>query len=240
MGLTLEQYFSQPHFLTPRRLILSIEGPQKVGKSTLGLTAMELGLTAMLDYDYGTEGVVTKFDYTNLWHLPLDAPHSMWLEDSVAHAEYKAAWKKAKDAYYAALGDARVKNILIDTSTEFRQAQLLSHFGRPTQIARMYTEPNGEFRKLIRDAYERPDLNLILVHTVKDEYVNDTKTGNYIPNGFKEVPGLVQMVVRMWKRNGAYGLTITDCRHKRELEGKELPAAIATFPMLLNLVHGAE
>ena len=52
--------------------------------------------------------------------------------------------------------------------------------------------------------------------------------------------GLVQMVVQLWKRDKEYGMTITECRHKRALEGIELPAAAANFPTLLDLVHGSQ
>ena len=239
--MRLEDYFSQPQFTTPRRLILSAEGGQKVGKTTLAMSAIDIGPIALLDYDFGGEGVLDKYDQSKIWHLPLLSPTSMLLDENTQHAAYKEAWEKAKNAYYTALADARIRNIIIDTASEFREAQLLAHFGRLSKnLPRNYGEPNAEMRKLIRAAYERPDINFILLHTVKDEYVDDNKTGNKVFSGFNGVPGLVQMVVRMWKHGKEYGMTIVDCRHKRSLEGTELPAVIATFPQLLNLVHGLE
>jgi hypothetical protein len=239
--MKLEDYFSQPQFAKPRRLILSVEGGQKVGKTTLAMSAIEIGPIALIDYDFGGEGVLDKYDQSKMWHLPLLSPVSMLLDESTQNDAYKVAWDKAKNAYYAALADPRIRTIVIDTASEFREAQLLAHFGRLSKVMpRNYGEPNAEMRKLIRAAYERPDINFILLHTVKDEYVDDTRTGVKVFSGFNGVPGLVQMVVRMWKRDKDYGLTIVDCRHKRSLEGAELPAAAATFPQLLNLVHGVE
>jgi len=215
-------------------------GLQKVGKTTLGLSALSEGPLAMLDYDFGTEGVITNFDQKRIWHLALDAPTSMLHDDLVTAEAYKMAWIKAKGAYYAALTDPRIKTVMIDTASEFREAQILSFFGKLDKIMpHRYGEPNGEMRKLLRDAYDRPDLNLVLIHKVKDEYINDVRTGRTVFSGFKDTPGLAQMVVTMWKRdNGEYGLTIVDCRHKRSLEGRELPAAVANFEMLLSLAHG--
>jgi hypothetical protein len=237
----LEDYFSQPQFTTPRRLILSVEGGQKVGKTTLAMSAMGIGPIAILDYDFGGEGVLERYNQGEVWYMPLVSPVCMLLDENTQNAAYREAWEKAKNAYYAALADPRIRTIVIDTASEFREAQLLAHFGRLSKnLPRNYGEPNAEMRKLIRAAYERPDLNFIMLHTVKDEYVDDIRTGHKVFSGFNGVPGLVQMVVRMWKRDKDYGLTIIDCRHKRSLEGAELPAVVANFTQLLNLVHGTE
>jgi hypothetical protein len=246
MGQTLEQYFSQPKFLTPRRLVLAVIGPQKVGKTTLGLSAIACGPLAMLDYDFGLEGITADFRAqlikTGFYHTAFSPPTSMLLEQDITNEDYKKAWQRSKEAYYVALNDPRIKTILVDTASEWWEACRLSYFGKLTQVFPMnrYGEPNGDFRKLIRDALERPDKNVILTHKVKDEYANDQRTGRKIFSGMNDVPGLAQMVVEMWKRGKDYGLTIVDCRHKRSLEGTELPAVAADFPMLLSLVHGPE
>ena len=247
-GMNIEQYFQQPKFQRLRRLIVSVEGIQKVGKTTLALTSAMLGPVAILDYDFGLQDMAVSarevfpdIDLSRVWHLPLGAPTSMLLAQDVTQEEYKEAWKKATGAYYSALADPRIVTIVIDTGTEFWEACRLSHFNKLEKVWPMtsYAAPNGEMRKILRDAVESTK-NLILIHRYKDEYVNDNRTGNQVFAGFKEIPGLVQMVVKLWKSKGQYGLTITDCRQKRVLEGTELPPAIATFPQLLNLVHGPE
>jgi hypothetical protein len=235
---TLEQYFSQPKFTRPRRLIVAVVGPVKSGKTTLGLTATELGPLAMLDYDYGTEGPISNFAGRKIWHLPLDVPTSMLLEKDVTLEDYKRTWIKAKEAYYAALADPTIKTIMVDTATEWWEACRLSFFGKLDKVwpQNRYAEPNGEYRKLIRDALEHPDKNIILNHHVKDEWVGDNRTGNKVFAGFSGTMALVQMVVALTKDD----LTIVDCRHKRALEGAKLPSSIASFPQLINLVHGPE
>lgn len=237
--MKLEDYFQQPEFTRPRRLILSVEGPQKVGKTTLALTAADEGLLALLNYDYGLEGVIDQFKGKPIMVMNLDHPASMAKDDGMAEEDYKKAWSKAKDAYCTALNDKRVKVVAVDTGSELWEGIRLSGLGRLGKVLpQKYGEVNAEMRKLIRDAYERPDLNLILLHPMRDEYAGNERTGKQIFSGFQGVPGLVQMVLRMWKSGNEYGGTIIDCRQKRALEGLDLPAAVLTFPQLLRLVHG--
>ncbi len=237
--MKLEDYFQQPEFTTNRRLILSVEGPQKVGKTTLSLSAAEEGLLAMLNYDNGLEGVINQFKDKPIMVMNLDHPASMAKENALAEEDYKKAWNRAEDAYYTAVNDKRVKTIAIDTGSEMWEGIRLAGLGRLEKVPPLkYGEVNAKMRKIIRDAYERPDMNLILLHSMRDEYAGNERTGKQIFAGFQGVPGLVQMVVRLWKNGKDYGGTIMDCRQKRALEGLELPAEILNFSQLLKLVHG--
>ena len=237
---SLDQHFQRPEFNIPRRLLLMVIGSVKTGKSTLGLSAVGLGPLAILDYDMGLEGPLAPFKGKEIWHLPLDAPTSMLLEQDITNDDYKRVWLRAKDAFLFAVRDPRIKTVVVDTASEMWEACRLAHFGKLTQVFPMnrYGEPNGDFRYLLRAANDQTNLNVILTHKMKDEYVNDHRTGRKTFAGFNDVPGWAQMVVEMWKREKTYGLTIIECRHKRALEGTELPAAIASFPTLLDLVHG--
>jgi hypothetical protein len=238
---SIEQYFQRPEFTIQRRLLLMVIGPVKTGKTTLALTASELGPLALLDYDMGLEGVISNFKGRDLWQLPLDAPKSMSVDVETSLEDYKRAWQKAKDAYAVAIADPKIKTVVVDSASEMWEACRLSHLGKLDKVPPFkYGECNADFRKLLRDANDRADLSAILIHKTKDEYLNDQKTGRKVYAGFGDVPGWAQMVVEMWKRGKDYGLTIVECRHKRALEGTELPAAVANFPMLLQLVHGAE
>jgi len=237
--MKLEDYFQQPDFTCPRRLVLMVAGPQKVGKTELALSACSEGLVAFLNYDYGLEGVIGKFKDKPILKMDLVHPTSMAKDKELAEADYKKAWERAKDAYYIALSDPRVKTIAIDTASEFWESCRLAGLGRLEKVPPLrYGEVNAEMRKIIRDAQETKDKNLILLHTVQDEYANNERTGCQVFSGFKGTPGLVQMVLEMWKHDKEYGGTIIDCRQKRSLEGTELPAAILNFAQLLKLVHG--
>jgi hypothetical protein len=237
--MKLEDYFQQPKFTCPRRLILMVAGPQKVGKTTLALSSCVEGLTAVLNYDYGLEGVINQFEGKPILVMDLEHPTSMAKDNESAEGDYKKAWAMAKDAYYTALNDKRVKSIVIDTASEFWESCRLAGLGRLEKVPPLkYGEVNAEMRKIIRDAQESVDKNLILLHSVKDEYAKNERTGNQVFSGFSGTPGLVQMVLEMWKNGKDYSGTIVDCRQKRSLEGTELPASILTFPQLLKLVHG--
>lgn len=237
--MKLEDYFQQPDFACPRRLILMAAGAEKVGKTALALSACSEGLVAVLNYDRGLEGVISPYEGQPILVMDLAHPTSMAKDKELAEADYKKEWQRAKDAYYTALYDPRVKTVVIDTASEFWEACRLAGLGRLEKVPPLkYVEVNAEMRKIINDAKETKDKNLILLHTIKDEYVGNERTGKHMVAGFSGTPGLVQMVLELWKEDKNYGGTIINCRHKRALEGLELPAEILNFSQLLQLVHG--
>jgi hypothetical protein len=100
-----------------------------------------------------------------------------------------------------------------------------------------------------------------MLHKMKEEYVEDKNTGNVIRSGFGNMPYLVQILVRLWRRTeeeedkrtpkdkqtaklykrksigGDYGLTILDCRQNGSLAGEELREPVNTFPMLMQMIY---
>ena len=74
--------FSDDYVETPRRLVISVEGREKTGKSHFGLTAP--GPIVYLNVDIGTEGVVGKFQdkgkqvYLYDIRIPREANANVW------------------------------------------------------------------------------------------------------------------------------------------------------------------
>ena len=129
--------------------------------------------------------------------------------------------------------------IIGDNWTEVWELCRLANLGRLTQVPpHFYGVPNGEMRKLIRDAKARPDITLVLIQKLTAEYANDKATGLKVPAGFKDIPYLVQIVVNCWRKDKKFGITVGKCTHNPTTEGLELVEPMSTFPILMGMVHG--
>lgn len=235
----LEDYFQLPDFTVPRRLIASVEGVEKVGKTTFSLSAVGEGDVAYMDWDMGSEGVINKYKEAphKIYHMKLVPPTSMAL-DKLDKDQYMDAWETSRKAYYTAL-ESPVPTLVLDTGTEWYEACRLGFHGRLAQvIARDYGKVYAELRKMVRDAIETTK-NVIFIHKLKEEYINDKRTGNMEFSGFKDMKFLVQIRVECFKTLNplVFGIRVIESRHKPELTGMELKGELCSFPMLLGIVH---
>lgn len=236
------------------RMIVSAEAQEKEGKTTFGLTAP--APIALISLDFGLEGVVEKWQSEKeIYVAEFD------YKDVTDPKEWLRMWKDVKSAYQDALHTERVRTVLVDTGTEMWELCRLAGFGKTDHVKPHHYGPvNAEYTDTIREAY-RTNKNVILLHKMKEEYVDDKSTGNIIRSGFGNMPYLVQVLVRLWRRTteeeekrtqkdklvaklykrkeigGDYGLTILDCRQNGSLAGTELAEPLNTFSMLGMTVY---
>ena len=216
------------------RLIVAVDGVEKHGKTHFSLTAP--GPIAVINLDVGHEGVVGKFCDNK--HIEV----SDYLVDPRAEeVDYGALWERLKNDYYTALEDKTFRTIVFDTATEVWDLLRLARFGKLTQIMpHKYTEVNTEYREMMRTAYSN-DKNLVLLHKVKDEWVNDASTGRKIRAGFKDTGYLVQANVLAYRdaaNNNQFTIRVNDCRQNAFLKDFELAGEAATFPNLAATIFG--
>lgn len=228
--------FRRPDKEVPRRLIMSIEGLDKTGKTTFALTAPKP--LVVINTDFGHEGVMERFADQDVWVLDLPCASELLQEGDTG--AYDEAWRKFVEGYNAAMKHART--IVWDTATELWELARLKYHGKLTQVKpHNYTEVNMVFRQLIKDAYDNKSLNLIMIHKVKEEYINDKFTGKMVRSGFKDTPYLVQILAQTWRRDPAdFGLTILTCRQNPSIIGLELEGDFCTFDALLDMVFGSD
>jgi hypothetical protein len=242
-GLNNKNKFEQAGFTksageVKRRLILAIDGQEKSGKTHFALSAPEP--IGVINFDVGLDGVVQK------WHNDKD----VWVQDvrfvisdyrqmkpEEASREADRILQKVWDAYEAILGYA--KTIVIDNATELWELVRLSHFGKLEQVKpHHYVHPNNEYREFIRMAYDQDITNLILLHKVKDEYVENERTGAKKRAGFSDTGFLVQCNALCYRNMqepnvpDCFHMTITDCRQNAELAGIDLSGNDLNFPSL--------
>jgi hypothetical protein len=104
-------------------------------------------------------------------------------------------WEKFLERYQYALEHYR--SIVIDTGTELWELHRLARFGKLEQVKPHHYGPvNAEHRELFRMAYDT-DVNLVYIQKMKDEYVNDQRTGRLKTAGFSDAPYQSQVNVRL-------------------------------------------
>ncbi len=222
-----------------QRLIVAVSGREKFGKSHFSLTAP--GPIAYQDLDIGTEGVVEKFVKGGkvIYHQEYGF-QQMISEGEKDKGTYLELWNKFKSDYKDVLL-SKVRTVIIDTATEVWELLRMGSFGKLDHVMPHHYGPvNADYRALLRMAYNS-NKNLLLLHKVKSEYINDKRTGNYERAGFSDTGFMVQVNVRCWRRldenkQQVFGLTIDDCRQNADVNGMELSGDMCNFPAMASLI----
>jgi hypothetical protein len=216
-----------------RRLIMSLSGREKQGKTHFSLTAP--GPIAFFSMDLGTEGVLNKKEFRNkeIWVAEYDY-HSIQGMDPAA---ITAEWERLKRDYIEVMRNPGIRAVVWDTATEVWEMIRIARFGKLTQVKPHHYGPvNAEYRDLLRLAYAG-DKNLILLHKMKAEYIEDKRTGRFERSGFSDTGFLTQANATAWRdAEGTFGITITDSRHNPSLMGEEITEPLLSFPFLATLV----
>lgn len=229
----------EPIRRSPKRLIASVQGSIKSGKTRFGLTgpkpigyiAVEIG---------GDEGVADQFIeegmeendqiqrvrirmadpvYPIREEYPGGKDGDKRYDEAVAAAVQlpaDEALNKFYAAYYASL--ANMKMTIVDTGSDLWEIMRLANFGRLEKIPQLaYTQLNKQFDKLIDDAYSYEG-SMIMTHHMKEKwetYINDKGKEQGRPSGIFEMAGYggvkkkVQAVIETWREDLAEPCEIT-------------------------------
>lgn len=225
---------------TSPRIIMSVQGLEKQGKTHLALSAP--GPIAYFNSDIGMEGVVGKFlTHKQIHVFDVDTPS----DSTKATAE----WDRVVKAYRAVLASpiSQVRSVVFDTETELWELIRLARFGKLTQVMpHNYGPVNAEYRRLIREAYDS-DKNLILLRKMKPLYINDKRTKDYEASGFGDMKFLSQVNVQVYRDDpwtdengvlvpGEFHVYVKDCRQNENLQGTDLAGPLATFQFLASMI----
>ena len=213
-----------------KRLIINVTGKEKSGKTNMALSAP--GPIVLFDFDYGLEGVVSKF-------AGLKKVYSSEFRISeIAPGKFESEWNRFVKEFKGALGEKEVKSVVIDTGTELWELIRLCRFGKLTQVMPQHYGPvNAEMRGLIRDAYSS-NKNLIILHKMSQVYINNQPTKDYAMSGFKDIPYSVQVNCLTWREDGGgpFHVSVTDCRQNSEVAGMELEGDMCNFQTLAQII----
>jgi AAA domain-containing protein len=223
--------FTRANLVTKRRLILSLEALEGAGKTRFTLTAP--GPIAFINFDYGLEGVIEPVQSSKaIYVATVKLDFTGGKEKIIEAAEKELA--KVETNYQTALRQART--IVIDTGSELWELLRLSAFGKLEKVMpHQYAEVNQTMTRLIKLAYDS-EANLLLTHRLKEQWINDKRTGQYEFSGMKDIPFLVQAHARMWTDAEGYHLRVGKCRQNASVVGLELTNDMITFPTLAQFV----
>ena len=227
--------FSDDIIEHPRRLVASVSGKPKTGKTHFALTAPEP--IFFINVDIGTEGVLDKFqaEGKKIYIYDVRVP-------KIASKDiYVPMWENLKNIFKKVF-QVGAGTMIADTDTEVYELARLAKFGKLTQVMpQHYTEVNNEFREVLRLAYDSP-MNAIFIHKMKPVYIQSQRTGEYEPSGQSDMEYNVQVNVIMNRQDTEEGpqfsAFIKDCRHNPNVNGQLLEGEMCDFGFMLDLVHG--
>jgi hypothetical protein len=224
-----------------RRLILSIEGDRKSGKDHFALTAP--GDIYLHDFDFGLDGVIQKFqDAKAIYTAEYKVNIPSGTDVQVAADTCRPVWKKFEDQFNDGIRKGRTS--IVDTGTECYELLRLAEFGKLTQVMpHHYVAVNQQMKGLWRAGYNG-DGNLIMLHRLKEEWVNKVvngkekgeKTGNMVFAGYSGTYFEAQVCTRAFKEDGQFKMLIMDCRLNPDIEGMVLGGDMCNFATLGQLV----
>lgn len=227
-----------------RRLIVSIEGEEKTGKNHFAFGAP--GPIGFHSFDYGDEGVIEKFlksgKKIHKAEYRMAVPPGSSTQDTSNAAT--PIWNAFRSNY--SIGLAKYRTTIVDTATDSYELIRMSYFGKLAQVMPHHYAPvNAEFKDLFRQAFSG-DGNLILLHRVKEEWVNrvdkngkevGTKTGRMLLAGYKDTPYETQVHLRAFKDGDGFHMEVVTCRQNPEIEGMVLDGEMNSFAGLGTLVY---
>lgn len=216
------------------RLIASVEGKQGSGKTHFALTAPDP--IAFINLDRGDEGVIEKFGDKKI--------STAYIRPVGTEEGAKQQMKIFSEAYdYSVLSEeSEFRTVIVDTNSVLWELLRMSLFGSLKAMPTNYMEPNLKMANIARKAAES-DKHVIFLHRLKEEWGAKGPTGNFVFSGHKEMPYLVQAVIRLERGDSNpedYNAVITRCRHNTALIGRKFPKPVCSFPMVASTILKAD
>lgn len=221
----------------PRRLVATVSGKPKMGKTHFALTAPDP--IFFVNIDIGTEGVLEKFqaDGKRIYVYDVRVPKT------ASKDIYVPMWENLKNNIFKKVFQVGAGTVIVDTGTEAYELARLAKFGKLTQVMpQHYTEVNNEFREVLRLAYDAKHMNTVFIHKMKPVYIQNQRTGEYEPSGQSDLEYNVQINVTVNCENTddgpLFSAFIKNCRFNPNVNGQLLEGEMCDFGFLLDLVHG--
>lgn len=223
---------------------MAVDGTEKSGKTHFALSGP--GPIAVLDIDTGLDGVIQKWQEDKEIYVKdsgVDLDELRRIKDPTKVSKYATqGWERIQNAWDDMLGTART--LVVDNASEMWELLRLARFGKIDHVKPHHYGPvNQEYRSLIRSAYGQNTTNVILLHKVKDEYINNERTGRKARAGFADTGFLVQLNATAWRDRDinvsvpdCFHLTIADSRQNAELAGVDLSGVDLSFPQIAKMV----
>ena len=239
-----------------RRLVVSVQAAPKSGKTHWALTAP--GPIAYINFDVGLEGVVEPFLAAGKKIMEssyrLTGRGNKGRIGEIKNEAAQQQWEQFQTDYYFAMQSGQFRTVVVDTGTEAYELIRLARFGKLVQVDPHHYGPvKAEFEDVIRAGFDSSDVNLILTHKIKDQYINDRRTGEKEFAGYSNMGFLVQLSLELWRTNEeaedgtrelVFHSRVLDARHQSAIDngmiGMEFDSTtgMSDFPTLASMVFG--
>lgn len=225
--------FSDDKIETPRRIVGSLSGREKTGKTHFALTATPPII--FINVDIGTEGVVNKFQDDKQILI-----YDVRIPQGANKDVYVPLWEEIKKIFRKVY-TLNKGTVVVDTDSEIYELARLAKFGKLSQVMpQHYAEVNSEYRELLRLAYDS-SMNSLFIHKMKPRYINNARTNEYDPAGFADMSYLAQINLITYREDTddgpEFSVYIKDCRQNPNIGGDVLRGPMCNFDFLLGLVH---
>ena len=222
----------------PQRVVLSLAGFEKTGKTHFSLTGREP--IVIFNMDKGTEGVVEKFVVSGkqvyLYNMEVEPPTTyIDIGADTNPVIWRQQWRefasKLQQVYALKPG-----TVIIDTLTEVHELARLAHFGKLSQVQpHMYGPVNEEMKSMTRLALAATSTTTVFLHKMGYKY----QTGEPEVKGWNQIPYVVQANIQTGKippEGGvgidSYYVQVKDCRLNPHLNGFALSGDQLTLEWL--------
>lgn len=217
--------------ITPR-LIMSLAGSEKTGKTHFSLTAP--APISYLSLDFGDQGVIEKFHkLKKIYKKEFKIPSARMKDKSKMMEEAVDTWEDFKESYLFSLKTART--IIVDTETECWELVRLALLGKLGEVKpHHYGAVNREYKEVMIKAAFDGNANVILLQRLKKQYINDKYTGELEQTGYSGIPFDVQVNARTYiDAVGRFSVYIDNCRQNATLRGRSLVPVSQLTPLEL-------
>lgn len=216
------------------RIVGACWGPEKTGKSTLGLSFPSP--IHYINYDYGIEDLLGRYPEKEIIVHNIGAENPFDLAALLGETPKAPLMKKVLVTYRDAIKQAAEVggSVIVDTFGQMRQTisdgtieeVLEKRVGTKSEgqvFPFDYSKSNAITSEVIRMAYKVENVNLFLIHRAAPVYNSAGQdTGAIKMQGWHEVPAAVAVTLRTFRDpKGEFKMRIESCRKDGSLAGTE-------------------
>lgn len=224
-------------------IIIDIIGQEGTGRSSLALTMP--GPVAYINSDEKIEGIVQP-------HVVKGKAVKVWTYGFIASSDKQDNINRAAPIWWKMQAMCKesiewASTTIIDTQTDAWELARLGEFGevnpKVKNLGSAYGDVNMQFRGNMKQFRIAAKSNLVTIHQVKDEYVNDKRSGRMLRAGFREMGYIANVVVRTGKyfdpvRGLVFTATIEKGWFNALTEGLTVEGEDCRLPLLLSYITG--
>jgi hypothetical protein len=211
------------------RVIASVWGHEKAGKSTLALTFPEP--VRVMNFNFGIAPLRRNFPGKVIEESQL------YLQTIGDMLECSKLLGRFYQDYLWAVQNACGGTVVVDTASELwqliysvkleevkaRRAKKKKEDPDDVEVYPFdYNQANVLMSSILSLPWRYPDVNAVFIHQAKVKWEGKQETQQLEPHWFKQTPAITGVTIQMKKSNGAYLGVIERCRDNGSLEGMEV------------------